>query len=868
MTRRNSLVEYIQGFYALGKDTAYVQRRGYRNMRWTYAEIADLAACFAAELDERGVQRGERVLLWGENCAEWAAAFFGCMLRGVVAVPMDQIATPDFALRVARQVNAKLAVASREHLPLAPDLQSLQLATLELESLGETLGRHPIDRRRIASQTNGISRATTLEIVFTSGTTAEPKGVVITHGNVLANLEPIETEIAKYRGRERFFHPLRFLNLLPLSHVFGQFLGLFIPPLLGATVIFLDTLNPSEIIRTIHERRVSVLVSVPRVLDSLKAKIERDLEAAGKLEALRAEMRAAENQKFLRRMWRFRNIHGLFGWKFWAFISGGAALNEETETFWNRLGFAVIQGYGMTETTSLISVNHPFKLGKGSIGKVLPGLEVKLDETGEILVRGENVASGYWEGGAGESGEEGGAEGGWFRTGDVGERDAEGNLYFKGRKKNVIVTPAGMNVYPEDLEAALRRQPEVRDCVVFGLERGGNAEPAAILLLRDSAADPGAIVERANAGLAEYQRIREWSVWPQEDFPRTSTQKPRINLIRAAALAEKMGSKAHITAPEPVAGGGASGGLAELIARIKGRTPGGLSPGTKLETELQLSSLDRVELMSAIEDRYQVDLNETKFSSATTVGELEELLGETPTRRSEYRYPRWTQTWPVRWIRLAIYYLLTWPATHLMVHPRVMGRERLRGLRGPVLVVSNHQAYLDIGYVLVALPLRFRHRLATAMGGERLQAMRNAPADSNFIVRWFQRLRYFLVVSLFNVFPLPMRSGFRESFRFAGESVDRGYSVLVFPEGEVTPDGRIGKFRAGIGLLANHLGIPIVPMRIDGLYELRIRRQRFARPGRVRVTIGDPVEFPSGADPEEIAAALRERVEALGPAGN
>src|SRR5204862_2132205 len=313
----------------------------------------------------------------------------------------------------------------------------------------------------------------TLEIVFTSGATAEPKGVVITHVNVLANIEPLETEIQKYLKYERLVHPIRFLNLLPLSHVFGQFLGIFLAQLMGATVIFHDTLNPSEVIGAIRRQRVSVLVAVPRLLQSLKEKIERTLEEQGKLEDLRRRFETAKGKHFLTRWWIFRSVHRQLGWKFWAFISGGAALDSQTEEFWGRLGYAVIQGYGLTETTSIISVNHPFRLGKGSIGKVLAGREVKLSPENEILVRGGGVASGYWNGQQLQAvaGEEG-----WYRTGDLGELDPDGNLYFKGRKKDVIVTPAGMNVYPEDLEAALRRQPEVKDCVVLGLPRNGNAE--------------------------------------------------------------------------------------------------------------------------------------------------------------------------------------------------------------------------------------------------------------------------------------------------------------------------------------------------------------------------------------------------------
>src|SRR5208283_1276462 len=204
-----------------------------------------------------------------------------------------------------------------------------------------------------------LARDDIVEIVFTSGTTAEPRGVVISHGNVLANLEPLEREIGAYLRYERIFHPLRFLNLLPLSHVFGQFLGIFLPQLLAATVLFQDTLNPAEVMRVIKREHVSVVVAVPRLLESLKDKILRDLESAGRLAWFRRQFERAKDQHFIRRWWRFRKIHHQFGWKFWAFICGGAALDAETEEFWGRLGYAAIQGYGLTETTSLISVNHP-----------------------------------------------------------------------------------------------------------------------------------------------------------------------------------------------------------------------------------------------------------------------------------------------------------------------------------------------------------------------------------------------------------------------------------------------------------------------------------------------------------------------------
>src|SRR5438270_4779684 len=386
---RRTILEYLNNFERFGPQVAYVQRRGYRTERWTYRQVFELSAQLARELEARGIRKGDRVLLWSENSAQWVAAFFGCALRGAVVVPMDRIATPEFAGRVAQQTQAKLALCSRELLPQLGSLPALDLEALPSLVAGRSSAPYAVPP---------LERSDVVEIVFTSGSTAEPKGVVITHGNILANLETFEPEIAKYLKYEQLVHPIRFLNLLPLSHVFGQFLGVFLPQLLGATVIFHDTLNPSAVIGTIRRQRVSVVVAVPRLLQSLKEKIVGNLEEQGKLEDFERRFETAKGEHFLRRWWIFRSVHRQLGWKFWAFISGGAALDVQTEEFWGRLGYPVIQGYGLTETTSIISVNHPFRLGKGSIGKVLDGREVKLASDGEILVGGGGVASGYWSG--------------------------------------------------------------------------------------------------------------------------------------------------------------------------------------------------------------------------------------------------------------------------------------------------------------------------------------------------------------------------------------------------------------------------------------------------------------------------------------
>ncbi|HZE81078.1 MAG TPA: AMP-binding protein [Candidatus Polarisedimenticolia bacterium] len=840
-----TLAEYPQLHLARRNEIAYVHRRGFRTLRWTYGQVAELAFRFARELEARGISKGDRVLLWGDNCAEWVGAFFGCMLRGVVAVPMDRIAAPDFAQRVMADVDAKLIVCAS-----ALTVHAAARPYLELENLSEALGQLSAEPYAPVE----FSRDDTAQIVFTSGTTAEPRGVVLTHGNILASVDPIEREFPKYRRSEWLFHPIRFLELLPLSHVFGQFMGMFIPTLLGGTVHFQDSFKPTDIITAIKSERISVLVAVPRVVESLKNKLRDDLGAY-----IDENWDRAEKEHFLKRWWRFRKIRRRFGWKFWAIISGGAALDQNTEEFWRRLGYVVVQGYGLTETSSLISLNHPFKVGRRSIGKVLPGREMKLDpEMGEILVRGENVARQYWQGKGLKpvTGEEG-----WFRTGDLGSMDEEGNLYFKGRSKNVIVTPAGLKIYPEDLEQALRKQPQVRDVVVVGVAKGGNAEACAVLLLNNG--DSGNLaIANANQTLADFQKIRRWFVWPDDDFPRTSTQKPKLELIRRAAEIQLNGSAATaVTATSNRAGDGT---LEELVSNIAGRHVE-LKPGAHLENDLNLSSLDRVELMASIENRYQVDLGDREFSKVNTVADLENLLKKSvpEAKKADYPYSRWPQSWLVRWIRVLVYHCITLPYILVMARPRIIGRERLKDFHGPALIISNHVAQIDIGFLMAALPMHLCNRLGVAMQGEKLRSMRYPPKDWVFVKRWWEQLQYALIAAFFNVFSLPQRSKYRESFRFAGELADRGYSVVIFPEGRRTETGEMSPFRSGIGLLATQLNLPIIPMRIDGLFPFKIAKKHYAPPHAVQVRIGDPVRFEPTADPEEIARELQRIVAGL-----
>ncbi|HKO42202.1 MAG TPA: AMP-binding protein [Pyrinomonadaceae bacterium] len=841
---RETLITYLDDYLKRGEETVFVSRRGLRFVRWSYGQLVLTARRVARDLDSRGIAKGERVLLIGENSPEWVAAFWGCVLHGVVVVPLDENVTDDFALAVQRQTEPKLVFASRS----ASTAERLNVPVILLEQLEETVAAHASEPH--ADDT--LDQDTLVEIIFTSGTTSTPKGVLLTHRNLLANLLPFEAEIAKYLKWERFFHPVRFLNLVPLSHVFGQFMGIFVPQLIGGEVHFHDSVKPAEIVRRTRESRISVIVTVPRILDSLRAWVERNSNTD-----LRQKISRARQVSFGRRWWMFRDIHRMFGWKFWAFVSGGATLEERTDVFWRRLGFAVLQGYGMTETASLITVTHPFKRTEGSVGKLMPGYEVRLGETGEIIVRGQSVSPGYWIGAeAGKNPDD------WLYTGDVGEIDEHGNLFFKGRQRDVIVTPAGLNVYPEDLEEALNSQPEVRESCVIEWTKGGTkaGEPLAVVIPRVANDDVAAAIARANEHLANYQQIRHWQVWPDADFPRTATQK--IIKRQVAAEVEQL-----ICSSENVDDvSAASSFVLEEAIRLTGHNATPRDKPLNLTTDLKLDSLGRIELLSALEERYQIEIDEAAFTGATTVDDVERLvLGETRETVAPYPYPKWSRRFPITWLRVFLFYTILLPITLVMSRMTVKDKEILRDEHGPVLFIANHVTLADHALILAALPFRLRHRLAIAMEGEHLRNWLHPLPGTSWPMRLRQLAQYVLVTAFFHVFPLPKQSGFRRAFAYAGECVDGGNSVLVFPEGIRAPRGQMhmSEFRAGIGLLAKELNIPVVPVKLNGLYELKRRQQYFAPPGMVSVVFGEPVKFDPQTEPAAIAEDLEGRINAL-----
>ena len=841
---RDTLIDFFRDLTAIRADFL-VYDDGYRRRRYTYAEVGLAARGFAQKLNIMGLQKGDTVIFWGENRPEWLACYWGCLIAGIVVVPIDFRSSAAFVAEVRTLVRARLV--------LSGDDPQFSLDGINLDGAARWRFSDLDWHADGPMPSITASRDDIIQIIFTSGATSAPKGVVIRHRNVLANIVPVEHEVAKYRRYMRPFHPLRFLNLLPLSHMFGQSMATTIPPMVRGTVIFTNSLNPHDLVRLIHARRVSVLVCVPKILDVLREHVAHTYPESTEPPPPGISIPG--------RWWKYRRVHAAFGAKFWAFIVGAAALPSNLEEFWRRMGFAVIQGYGLTETAPIVTLNHPFRKNKeGSVGKPLAGVEVRIADDGEILVRGENVTSGYYVDRAHPGSAADGPPtadddlfdtGGWLRTGDIGERDAEGQLFIKGRKKEMIVTADGLNVFPEDVERVLNALSGVRESAIVGVASQGDERVHAVLVL-ESGIDRHVIVGEANAQVQDHQRIRSASIWPTDALPRTEgTKKLKRTAIREWVTAGEQ--------PLTTEGGST---LEGLIARFAGDRD---VTGTTTLDDLGLSSLERVELLVALEDQFQTRIDEARFADVRNVQQLKQLVEQDSSPENGepvVEFPTWTRSWPVRVVRRLS--LSTWilPLTRLFAHARVEGLHHLAKITGPVIFASNHQSHMDVPVILAALPGRWRARLAPAMLKEFFAAHFHPQTHTRR--QWLTNsLNYYLACVYFNAFPIPQReAGARHTLHYMGDLTSDGWSILIFPEGIRAATGDIQPFRGGVGMIASRLDVPVIPVRLDGLDRVLHTTWRMARPGRVRVAFGAPLHL-QGENYAALARQVEERVRHL-----
>lgn len=469
----------------------------------TYKGLQERAQGFAGYLQEHGYKKDECIMIWSASRTSWMVAYLGALMLGLVVVPLDISTREDFLARIAETTEAKALITTMKQYhslknPSLPfiDIEDLPEGTLDMAALPEVTGED------------------LAELVFTSGTTGQPKGVMLTHNNIASNALAA-VSIVNIRDTDRA------LSILPLSHMFEMTIEVAVIAI-GASVVYARSLVPDTLLRLLATQGVTCMVLVPQALQLFMNGIERTVRQQKRERQWEMLHRIAPRLPFSLRRRLFAAVHKRFGGRFRFFVSGGAYLPPQLAARWENMGFRVMQGYGATECSPVVSVTPYNDHNYISVGKPLPGVEVRIADDKEILVHGPNVAKGYWK-----NAEETTAafEDGWYHTGDLGYIDERHDLYLKGRKKNLIVLANGLNVYPEDIENVLTSNPPVKDAVVFGLsERGEGPQVHAVLLIEEPE-QAKSVIQQANRQLAAHQQIRGFTVWPESEFPRTHTLK-------------------------------------------------------------------------------------------------------------------------------------------------------------------------------------------------------------------------------------------------------------------------------------------------------------------------------------------------------
>jgi long-chain acyl-CoA synthetase len=830
--RSDTLLALVARLPRFGDRRAVGVRLQYGLRWWTYRELARRAAAAARALAAAGVGPGDRVALWGPSAPEWVGAFFGVLLRGGVAVPIDDGAPPETARRMIDEVGALHLVTVPGRAP------PREIRALTFEDVCDPAGGPDgASAARVAPGDPAV-------IFFTSGTTSRPRGVVLTHENLMSQVR----RFRPWRWIARLV-PFRLLVSAPLSHAQGLMVGACVPLALGVSVIHTPFGHPGHLLRTIKDNRVTLLSTVPRILQVAARALER--RPYGKSREPLATWLARTRGRFLRRHRIFNTIRPLVGYRFWVVIVGGARLAAEVETFWRNTGCLLVQGYGMTETAAIISVNLPLLGAFGSVGRPLGHTEVRIADDGEILVRGPNVSAGYY-GGVEEPLP---ADGDYLRTGDLGRFDQRGRLYFEGRKKDVVVTGEAFNVYAEDVERVLDAQPGVRQAAVVGLERDGNTEVHAALLL-EPGADAAAAVRAANARLAPHERVRGWTVWPHDDFPRANLFK-----VQRQSVAEVIRQRGGARAGAPSDGATSYEAILAIedraerlraLARYLAEAPADELAGrrARLVDDLGLGSLDVVELLFLLEARAQALPPSVVVEENATLADVGALLARAARADAEggapeahdirplYRYdpPRWAEAgWLARARRLwNPLVLLPWMRARARLVVR--GREQLRDLAGPCLyAVEGHEHGSDVITMFAALPARLRRRLGFVAGrwafGYHLEPEPGVPLAARLAVG----LAFHLGIPLFFPFALTPHFGTtREGLINACRIIDRGYSLIIF-------GGQGG------ALISRQTGVPVVPVLLEGNAGVGFRPRLRGRP-TITVTFGAPGAPPAASD--------------------
>jgi long-chain acyl-CoA synthetase len=863
-----------------------IQRRD-RVESYTYAELRQMAESIGRWLAERKLPLGSRVAIFADNHPRWVAAYLGVIASGGIAVPLDTAFDAAQVAKLLKDSGSSLLFCDGKHLKVAKEAGSesaIGIVLLDAQKAGEGSRATQANLDTILAAGSGefvpaaSAEDAVASLLYTSGTTADPKGVMLTHSNLMGEVEAVFSW-ANLGSDDAV------LGVLPLFHVLSQMANLLLPLVKGVRVVYLETLNTTELLRALSERKISAFAVVPQFFYLIHERIFKEVAQRGKLaqSILRVLMAfTVFGRRFGVNLGKvfFGKIHRTFGDRMRYLVTGGSRFDPQIALDFHALGIDVLQAYGLTETTGAAFATSPHNNVIGSVGPPLTGVELKILDPqpqegiplpfGEILIRGAIVMKGYWNRPDATAAV---LRDGWLYTGDLGYVASGGNLFITGRKKDVIILSNGKNIYPEEVEAHYLKSPYIKELCVMGLE-GKPGNPAAdrlhavvvpnfdVLKQRKIANAKEVIrfdIETLSTQLPSTKRVGSYEIW-QEDLPRTTTRKlKRFEIAKrvqtnSGKAGSEIGPEKPLTEEDLVWLDQPDVARALKIVRDAARSrPQTLGPDNNLELDLGLDSMQRVELLVALEQELGGDVEESRLAEIYTVRDLVDMVresaasGATQARpragwdtllRAETTDPEVLALGRTRRVSAAFWFLVS-RLIHIAAadrfHLRATGLEKIPP-NGPFILCSNHQSFIDPIILAGLLPWPV-FRDAFAVGTSEIFG--SGPMRT--LARW---LRVVVVDPDANLVPA-MRAG--------AFGLSHGRVLVLYPEGERSIDGTPKKFKKGAAILSIQIQIPIVPVAIDGFFEVWPRGKPFQKFAPLRIKFGDAIFPPPKAAASEAA---------------
>ncbi len=837
-------------------------REGQRVEQYTYQRLLRMIASLAQALSASGIDKGDRVAVLSENRPEWMVAYLAVVSLEAVIVPLDAQLTDREVALLLESADAKavfVSAACRQKLPPVFSGMIIALDPGEGPAFADMASAHPAAALPPVPPGDALAA-----LLYTSGTTGDPKGVMLSQSNLASNLESI-------LKLNLFDHRDNFLCILPLHHTYAAMACILLPLGLGGSVTILNSLKGPEILSCIQETGVSVLVGVPQLFAGLRRAIFDEIQKKPLPLRLLVKLLLGFNSLVrkttgvnLGKVF-FKAVHAKFGPQFKLSACGGARLEPDIYTDMTNIGFWIVEGYGLTETSPLCT----FNLKKpGSIGVPIPGVEVKIsnpDEQGqgEITVRGSNVMLGYYKKPR-ETAEV--LKDGWFSTGDLAYQDGEGFFFITGRSKEMIVLPTGKKIFPEELEKFYKQIPAIKEICLLQGERG--LEAAVVpdfdylrkMNLSNSRETIAFEIADRSKNLPLYQHITGLKIF-KDPLPATRLGKLRRSKVKD--LYQQGGERVEKAVRETDGDLLDDPMVRKLLACLEPFSVKKIIvPDDNLELDLGLDSLSRVELVVSIEESFGVSLPDSFGSEIFTVKDavlkLREFLASGPVCSAERVHKSWSDILAQEpspelmsslprergVFRNTLMFLVKQALTLAF---RVYGRLSVRGLenlpaRGPYIIAPNHLSLVDAPAVIAGLPWRITSQ-AFFLGA----------------TEYFSGAVSSRIARLIHVIPVDMETRLHSAMQLSAYMLRRGSILCVFPEGSRSRDGNIKEFKKGVGILAGELQLPIVPVAITGTYEMLSSGKRMPRPEKIRVSFGKPLH-PGSMDCEEIAKKLRDDV--------